>query len=226
LFTTPTVPASCTWGTQTINPKKSTVWHTTRSNLVCMNYLALSRNIITCNYLNAWMNTMEHSHAPPGVDLKLQIPFSNSTKMYVAWSLSIQPFFFLSNKKALGASSAVQVTLDLHAHVWIIVSHPDCSISQKHLFCVVHWQWPRNLSSTSASIFARNVGTHVQNSTIWFWRLLGIRQWAIHKLRCGLGCSKRDTHQLRVINVQRGPPWAGTNWWLTKRILPCQIAGE
>ena len=31
---------------------------------------------------------------------------------------------------------------------------------------------------------------------------MGIRQWVVHKLRSGLGSSKRDGRQLRVMNVQ------------------------
>jgi hypothetical protein len=39
------------------------------------------------------------------------------------------------------------------------------------------------LSSASASGFVINLDTHAQKPTIWFRRLLGMRQRAVHKLR-------------------------------------------
>ena len=50
--------------------------------------------------------------------------------VYVAWSKSIQLyFFFILNKRALEAESGVHVILDLCAHAWIIASCSDCSVN-------------------------------------------------------------------------------------------------
>jgi hypothetical protein len=48
-------------------------------------------------------------------------------KEYEVRSKSIWPFFF--NKKAFVAGSGAHVTLDLHAHAWIIASRSDCSVT-------------------------------------------------------------------------------------------------
>jgi len=67
-----------------------------------------------------------------------------------------------------------------------IASLPE--ISQNVWLCVLGVscrQWPRKWSSASASSFAINLDIHVQKPTIRFRRLLGMRQWAIHKLRSG-----------------------------------------
>ena len=53
------------------------------------------------NYLNAWMNTMEHPLTPPRADLNLQIPFPKWTEMYEAWSQSIRPIFFFQTRRRL-----------------------------------------------------------------------------------------------------------------------------
>jgi hypothetical protein len=41
----------------------------------------------------------------------------------------IWPYFFLLNKKVLGAGSGVRVILDLCAYVWIIASCSDCLVT-------------------------------------------------------------------------------------------------
>ena len=98
------------------------------------------------------------------------------------------------------------------------------AISQNLLSCVSHCRWPRKLSSTSACSFARNLGTHAQKPMLWFRRLLGMRQWVVCKLRSGLGSSKRDGYQLRVMNIHGGSPWAGTRRW--QCVPSCWVTGE
>ena len=47
----------------------------------------------------------------------------------MAWSKTIHPHIFLLNKKVLEARSGKRMTLDLHAHAWILASPADCSIA-------------------------------------------------------------------------------------------------
>jgi hypothetical protein len=135
---------------------------------------------------------------------------------------------FLSFKQEVGCMwpwTSMHVS-ELLPSAWIAKS---LAFGKNLLLCVLwmsHWQWPRNLSSASASNFARNLGTHAQKPTIWFIRLLEMRQWAICKLWSGVSDSKRDGRQFRMMNVQGGPPQAGNNWWLMKCILSCWINRE
>jgi len=92
--------------------------------------------------------------------------------------------------------------------------------------CMSQWQWPRNVSSESASSFARSLGTYDKKPMIWFIRFLRIRQWAMCKLWSGLKCFIEGWTSVENDECSGKPSQAGTKWWLTKRILSCWMNRE
>ena len=104
--------------------------------------------------------------------------------------------------KALGEGSGAHVTLDFCVHAWIIAFHLDGSVAgnqPKPVVSVVHvtLTMTKKVEQHICIKFARNLATHAQKPMIWFRKLLGMRQWAVHKLKSGLGSSKTDVGRER-----------------------------
>lgn len=90
------------------------------------------------SYIYTIPNTQVHSKYASPIALLLE-----DGSVHVAWSNSIWSYFFLFNKKALGARSGKRVTLDLCAHACITASRSNCSAAGTqpkpvvvHVMCV------------------------------------------------------------------------------------------
>ena len=120
--------------------------------------------------------------------------------------------FFLSNKWALGARSGVSVTLDLCAHVWIIASCLDCSVtgSQPKTCCVCH--------ECCTDDDQEGWAAHLLQVLPETWTVCSKNYDMIQNIEAvGYTQGKewfRQSKEGQMSGESDECSWAGTNWWL------------